>query len=327
MSCMSGIQSACAVDRSVKVDRPRNPSFLSREEEQRLAFAWRENGDIAARDRIVESHLPLAISMVAKATGKSPDFDDLVQEATVGLIEAIDRFEPERGLRFATYARWWIRSTLQDGLTQLQMLRPHSSHGVVRVVNNLRRAVRHVEKQAASEGRMPGESEILRRAAAHLQVDEKTVLEVVRARSVVSVDAVVSGSNGEGGAKLLDTLVSDTDGQDTVEQSDWERHVRDHILAALSLLPHRERIILERRRLTHEPVSLQILADEFGVTRERVRQLEEKAIARMRDHLVKRRVDLSGIGITVSAAKVARRPVLRVQGSSRNGAPVAQAAQ
>ncbi|MGR3460343.1 MAG: sigma-70 family RNA polymerase sigma factor [Roseovarius sp.] len=253
-------------------------AFLSPEEETRLARAWRNHGDVAARNRLVTAFTPLVQAMVARFTkGRAQDDPDLMQQAYIGLMRAADGFDPDRGIRFATYAAWWVRAELQDyRLLNWSLVRRGRSakarqafYRLGQIENNLPR--RPGEDPAAREARL----------AAALGVDTR-VLGQMR-RQFGQADASLHGPVGEDGTEAMDLLPDpDTD----VEADVADRHDRARLRAVMidhfGALPERERHIVVSNVLADPPLTLQELGDIHGVSRERIRQLRDRGLERLR---------------------------------------------
>lgn len=258
--------------------RTAGPAFLSAEEETRLARAWRDHGDVAARNRLVTAFTPLVQAMVARFTkGRAQDDPDLMQQAYIGLMRAADGFDPDRGIRFATYAAWWVRAELQDyRLLNWSLVRRGRSakarqafYRLGQIENNLPR--RPGEDPAAREARL----------AAALGVDTR-VLGQMR-RQFGQADASLHGPVGEDGTEAMDLLPDpDTD----VEADVADRHDRARLRAVMidhfGALPERERHIVVSNVLADPPLTLQELGDIHGVSRERIRQLRDRGLERLR---------------------------------------------
>ncbi len=253
-------------------------AFLSPEEETRLARAWRERGDVAARNRLVTAFTPLVQAMVARFTkGRAQDDPDLMQQAYIGLMRAADGFDPDRGIRFATYAAWWVRAELQDyRLLNWSLVRRGRSakarqafYRLGQIENNLPR--RPGEDPAAREARL----------AAALGVDTR-VLDQMR-RQFGQADSSLHGPVGEDGAEAMDLLPDlDTDVEADVADRHDRARLRTIMVDHFRALPDRERHIVVSNVLADPPLTLQELGDIHGVSRERIRQLRDRGLERLR---------------------------------------------
>jgi RNA polymerase sigma-32 factor len=253
-------------------------AFLSPEEETRLARAWRERGDVAARNRLVTAFTPLVQAMVARFTkGRAQDDPDLMQQAYIGLMRAADGFDPDRGIRFATYAAWWVRAELQDyRLLNWSLVRRGRSA-------KARQAFYRLGQIENNLPRRPGEDPAARdaRLAAALGVDTR-VLDQMR-RQFGQADSSLHGPVGEDGAEAMDLLPDhDTDVEADVADRHDRARLRTIMVDHFRALPDRERHIVVSNVLADPPLTLQELGDIHGVSRERVRQLRDRGLERLR---------------------------------------------
>jgi RNA polymerase sigma-32 factor len=235
-----------------------------------LAKRWREHGDREAAHRLVTSHLLLVVKIAMGYRGYGLPISEVISEGNVGLIQAVDRFDPDKGFRLATYAVWWIRASIQQYiLRSWSLVKMGSSANQRKLFFNLRKAKSKIA--AREEGDMrPNQVKLI---AKQLSVTEQDVIDANRLLGGdVSLNAPMSedGDSGEWQDWLVDEIAS----QETVLVESNELHNRRKALAsALSVLNNRERRIFEARRLAENPITLEELADEFGVSRERVRQI------------------------------------------------------
>src|SRR5215475_4249500 len=252
--------------------------MLDPQDEYLLAKRWREVGDRDAADRIVISHLRLVAKIARGYGGYGLPIADLISEGHVGLLQAVKRFEPERGFRFSTYAVWWIKSAIQEYiLRSWSVVRLGTTANHRKLFFNLRKAKSRIS--ALDEGDMrPDQVKLI---AKRFGVTEQDVVDMNRwLGGDASLNAPIreDGDSGE----WMDWLVDDSASQESrlaeSEQSD-NRHKA--LGQALTVLNDRERRIFEARRLADEPITLEELADEFGVSRERVRQIEVRAFEKV----------------------------------------------
>jgi RNA polymerase sigma-32 factor len=266
--------------------------FLEREEEKQLAFAWRDHGDGRALHKLTASHMRLVIAIAAKFRHYGLPISDLVQEGHVGLLEAAARFAPERDVRFSTYATWWIRASIQDYvLRNWSIVRGGTSSTQKALFFNLRRL-------RARLAREPGaQSDAFETIAQTLGVSRADV-EMMDSRlsgSDVSLNAQLVDDESTGSAQRLDFLVDDQPLPDeVVEQNvDSDRRAR-WLQDALAILSERELRIVQERRLTDNLVTLETLGDKLGISKERVRQIESRALTKLRRALSRLRDDEPG---------------------------------
>jgi RNA polymerase sigma-32 factor len=260
--------------------------MLNPQEEYMLAKRWREAGDRDAAHRLIISHLRLVAKIARGYRGYGLPLADLISEGHVGLMQAIERFEPERGFRFSTYAVWWIKAAIQEYILRSWSLVKMGTTGSHRkLFFNLRKAKSRIS--ALDEGDMrPDQVKLI---AKRLGVTERAVIDMNRR---LGGDASLNDPIREGrdSAEWQDWLVGESPDQETVlaasEEFDNRRSALSVVLGALT---PRERRIFEGRRLAEDPITLAELADEFGVSRERVRQIEVRAFEKVQK-AVKNRV-------------------------------------
>lgn len=267
------------------LDEIRRFPMLEPQEEYMLAKSWREHGDRDAAQRLVTSHLRLVAKIAMGYRGYGLPISEVISEGNVGLMQAVKRFEPERGFRLATYAMWWIRASIQEYiLRSWSLVKMGTTAAQKKLFFNLRKAKSQIS--ALDEGDLRPDQ--VKQIATKLGVSEQDVVDMNRR---LSGDASLNAPLREDG--------------DSGEWQDWlvdERHDQEHALAeheemenrrtalagALSVLNPRERRIFEARRLTENPVTLEELASEFGVSRERVRQIEVRAFEKVQKAVVDR---------------------------------------
>src|SRR6187399_1335581 len=252
--------------------------MLQPDEEYMLAKRWREHGDREAAHRLVTSHLRLVAKIAMGYRGYGLPISEVISEGNVGLMQAVKRFEPEKGFRLATYAMWWIKASIQEYiLRSWSLVKMGTTANQKKLFFNLRKAKSKIS--ALEEGDMhPDQVKVI---AKRLGVGEQDVIDMNRRLGGdASLNAPIR-DDGESG-EWQDWLVDDTASQETRlsrnEEAD-NRHTALH--EALNVLNERERRIFEARRLADEPVTLEDLAAEFGVSRERVRQIEVRAFEKV----------------------------------------------
>jgi len=252
--------------------------MLAADEEFMLAKRWREHGDTDAAHRLVTSHLRLAAKMAMGYRGYGLPPAELVAEGNLGVMQAVKRFDPDRGFRFSTYAMWWIRAAIQEYiLRSWSLVKIGTTAAQKKLFFNLRRVKARLS--ALQDGELP--AEVVAEVAKRLSVSEREVVDMNRrlAAGDSSLNAPVR-IDGEG--ERQDLLVDDTPNQEDRLAEDQEMGTRRTALTrALGTLTTRERHILTRRRLQDEPVILADLAVEYGISRERVRQIEATAFNKL----------------------------------------------
>jgi RNA polymerase sigma-32 factor len=251
--------------------------ILAPQEEYMLAKRWREHEDTTAAQKLVTSHLRLVAKIAMGYRGYGLPVGELVSEGNVGLMQAVKRFEPERGFRLATYAMWWIRASIQEYvLRSWSLVRMGTTAHQKKLFFNLRKAKSRIS--AYEEGDLhPANVAVI---AIKLCVPQQEVIDMNR--RLAGDSSLNAPLREEGDGEWQDSLVDDGIDQEHIlverEESD-NRRVALH--SALDVLKPRERRILETRRLGEDRIPLRDLADEFGVSRERVRQIEIRAFEKV----------------------------------------------
>ncbi len=259
--------------------------YLAREEEHDLAVRWKERADQMARNRIAMAHMRLVVSMAGKFRHFGLSMSDLVQEGYVGLLEAAARFEPDREVRFSTYASWWIRASMQDYiLRNWSIVRGGTSSAQKALFFNLRRLR---AKLARGDSQLTAQA-IHEEIAAALGVslaDVQTMDARLSANDTSLQSPTISGDADSG--ERLDMLASEEPLPDEQVSMviDTERR-RVWLKEALGHLNEREMRIIQARRLVDEGATLEELGADLGISKERVRQIESRALEKLRNALV-----------------------------------------
>jgi RNA polymerase sigma-32 factor len=253
--------------------------MLTPEHEQELAQAWQNYGDEAALRDLVGSHLRLVIKIARGFAGYGLPLSDLISEGNVGLMQAARKFEPDRGFRFATYAMWWIRAAIQEYiLHHNSIVKMGTTTAQKKLFFNLRHLKNRLDQYEA--GDLPPEA--VETIAAALDVPAQDVVEMNRRMSGADVSLNVTMME-DGETEWLDRLVDEGPTQELVlAEADERAHRRKLLTEALAQLNEREREILVERRLRDEPLTLEDLGQRFHVSRERIRQLEVRAVEKLR---------------------------------------------
>lgn len=267
--------------------RAMKAELLDAETELRLAYAWRDHRDEEALHRLVTAYMRLAISMAAKFKRYGAPMNDLIQEAGLGLMKAADKFDPDRGVRFSTYAVWWIKASIQDYVMRnWSMVRTGSTSSQKSLFFNMRRVQTRIEREAMAAGQNLDKHQLLQMIATEVGVPlhDVEMMEGRLAGSDYSLNATQSVEDE--GREWIDTLEDDSEqAAELVEQARDRAQLREWLLNSLSLLNERERFIVRERKLRDEPRTLESLGGELGLSKERVRQLEAAAFAKMRKSL------------------------------------------
>ena len=261
------------------LDEIRRFPMLQPEQEYMLARQWREQGDREAAQQLIISHLRLVAKIAMGYRGYGLPIGEVISEGNVGLMQAVKRFEPEKGFRLATYAMWWIRASIQEYiLRSWSLVKMGTTASQKKLFFNLRKAKSQIS--ALEEGDLRPEQ--LKTIATRLGVNEQDVVDMNRRLGGdASLNAPLRG-DGDGEGEWQDWLVDDKDNQEFVLVEAEESQNRHKALrAALDVLNPRERRIFEARRLQDEPETLEVLSAEFDISRERVRQIEVRAFEKV----------------------------------------------
>jgi RNA polymerase sigma-32 factor len=254
--------------------------MLAQEEEFMLAKRWREHSDPEAAQKLVTSHLRLVAKIAMGYRGYGLPLADLIAEGNLGMMQAVKRYDPDRGFRLATYAMWWIRASIQEYiLHSWSLVKLGTTAAQKKLFFNLRRIKGRI--QAIEDGDLSPEN--LKQIATELNVPESDVIDMNRrlAGPDHSLNAPVR-ADGDGANEWQDWLEDDGDNQEeTLGEMEELGLRRDLLTSAMSHLTARERDILQERRLRDEPATLEELAQKYGVSRERVRQIEVRAFDKL----------------------------------------------
>ena len=253
--------------------------MLEPQQEYMLAKRWREHGDREAAHQLVTSHLRLVAKIAMGYRGYGLPMSEVVSEGNVGLMQAVKRFEPERGFRLATYAMWWIKASIQEYiLRSWSLVKMGTTANQKKLFFNLRRAKSRIS--ALDEGDLRPDQ--VKQIAVKLGVTEQDVVDMNRR---LGGDASLNAplrEQGEG--EWQDWLVDDEDNQEhKLVEAEEASNRHDALVDALTVLNPRERRIFEARRLAEDPMTLEDLSAEFGVSRERVRQIEVRAFEKVQN--------------------------------------------
>lgn len=258
--------------------------YLERDEEHVLAVKWKNDGDNDALHKLTHAHMRLVIAIAARFKHFGLPMSDLIQEGHVGLLEAASRFEPEREVRFSTYATWWIRASIQDYiLRNWSIVRGGTSSAQKALFFNLRRLRAKLGQGAAP---VP-DREIHRQISEALGVSEDDVARMDARLSGPDTSLNAPVIESDGSAERQDFLVSDAPLQDETVGAVIDQEKRSRRLhAALEVLNDRELRIVRERRLSEEGATLESLGKALGISKERVRQIESRALEKLRSALL-----------------------------------------
>lgn len=261
--------------------------MLAPEEEYMLAKRWQEHGDPEAAHRLVNSHLRLVAKIAMGYRGYGLPLSELISEGNIGMMQAVKKFDPDRGFRLATYAMWWIKASMQEYiLRSWSLVKIGTTAAQKKLFFNLRRL--KSEMQAIDDGDLKKEQ--VEEIAKTLNVDADDVVQMNRRMlggGDRSLNVSIRGSEGEdGGVEWQDWLVDQTSNQEESlanRQEETERH--SLLNEAMDVLNERERAIIAARRLREEPLTLEDLSQKYNVSRERVRQIEERAFEKLQKRM------------------------------------------
>jgi RNA polymerase sigma-32 factor len=260
--------------------------MLERHEEYRLAKRWREHSDRDAAHKLVTSHLRLVAKIAMGFRGYGLPTSDVISEGNVGLMQALERFEPEKGFRFSTYATWWIRASIQEyTLRSWSLVRMGTTANQKKMFFNLRKVKSKISVRDEGDLR-PDQVKLI---AQRLGVTEQDVINMNRrlgGDASLNAPTRADGDSSEWQDWLIDVHA---DQETTLLESEELDNRRKALASALFVLNDRERRIFETRRLAEDPITLAELAEEFSVSRERVRQIEVRALEKVQN-AVKHRV-------------------------------------
>jgi RNA polymerase sigma-32 factor len=256
----------------------RNFPMLEPEEEFMLAKRWREHSDSGAAHRLVTSHLRLVAKIAMGYRGYGLPINEVISEGNVGLMQAVKRFEPDKGFRLATYAMWWIRASIQEYiLRSWSLVKIGTTAAQKKLFFNLRKAKGQIK--AIEDGDMRPEQVAL--IATKLGVTEDEVISMNR-RLAAPDHSLNAPLRADSEGEWQDWLVDETPNQETILADREEKDDRHELLQeALKSLNDRERHILQERRLKDEPATLEDLSKEYDISRERVRQIEVRAFEKL----------------------------------------------
>jgi RNA polymerase sigma-32 factor len=259
--------------------------ILEKSEEQLLGKRWRQHGDTDAAHKLVTSHLRLVVKMAMKYKGYGLPIADLVSEGNIGLMRAVKKFEPEQGFRLSTYAMWWIKASITEYVLKSWSM---VKMGTVASQKKLFFSLRSVKAKLNILDNGDLSADQAKLISTKMGVPEKDVVHMNGRLSVrdLSLNAPMSQSE-EGGAEFIDTLVDRSASPEQIYANREQQSVMNvHLTKAVANLPERERHIFTERKLKEDPPTLEELGKKYGISRERVRQLEARAFERVQKFVV-----------------------------------------
>ncbi len=263
--------------------------MLALEEEFMLAKAWREHGDVEAAHKMVTSHLRLVAKIASGYRGYGLPLAELISEGNVGLMQAVKKFEPDKGFRLATYAMWWIRAAIQEYiLHSWSLVKIGTTAAQKKLFFNLRRLKGKI--QALEEGDLTAEH--VNTIATALAVTPDEVVQMNR-RLAAPDHSLNAPLRADGDMEWQDWLVDEHETQESqLAERDELSKRRGLLKTAMSALNERERNIITKRRLAEAPVTLEDLSQEYGISRERVRQIEVRAFEKLQQAIKAQAIEL-----------------------------------
>ena len=259
--------------------------ILEKSEEQRLGMRWREHADTEAAHKLVTSHLRLVVKMAMKYKGYGLPIADLVSEGNIGLMRAVKKFEPEQGFRLSTYAMWWIKASITEYVLKSWSM---VKLGTVASQKKLFFSLRSVKAKLNILDNGDLSSDQTKLISSKMGVPEKDVMHMNSRLSVRDMSLNAPMSQGEeGGAEFIDSLVDASASPEQIYASREQQSVmNNHLEKAVASLPERERHIFTERKLKEDPPTLEELGKTYGISRERIRQLEARAFERVQKAVV-----------------------------------------
>src|SRR5688572_668403 len=267
----------------------KNAQLLTREEEVALARQYRDNHDPAVARRLIESHLRLVTKIARQCCSRREMLPDLIQEGCIGLMRAVEKFDPDRGIRLASYAAWWIRALIYHHImSNTRMIRIATTFTQRKLFFNLNRETQRLERE--------GKEALPKDIADRLGVSEQAVVEMrarmagreVQLAKTVAVDA-------DSGHHRLDGVSEPQRPDEMVEDHQLRTAVSRKLEQVAATLDERDRAIFNERLIAEKPVTLHEIGARFGVSRERARQLESRLKARLREHFAEFRGAISDV--------------------------------
>jgi RNA polymerase sigma-32 factor len=266
--------------------------LLTLEEEHDLAVRYKEHGDIEAAYRLVTANLRLVVMFARRYERAVHNLLDLIQEGSIGLMEAVRNFDPYRGVRFPSYAVWWVRAyIIRYLMNNWRMVKLGTTQAQRKLFFNLQREKDRLE----AEGFFPAPKLI----AQQLGVKEEEVVEMEQRMSArdLSLDTPID-SEEEDGSSLIDFIADkQTNAEETVAVAEYRALIREKMVAFAQTLKGKEDVIFRTRLLAEEPVTLQEIGDQYGISRERIRQLESRLKKKLKDFLLREIKDVKGLSL------------------------------
>ena len=256
--------------------------MLDAEEEYMLAKNWKTKGNIKSAEKLVTSHLRLVAKIAMRYKGYGLPLNEMISEGNIGLMQAVKKFEPEKGFRLATYAMWWIKASIQEYiLRSWSLVKIGTTTAQKKLFFNLKKLKNQIAPKA--EGDLKDEH--VKNIANRLNVNEEEVVSMNRRLS--GKEHSLNAPIGEDGDEWQDWLIDkEMDQELRFSQQEEMNQRKDLLQDSVKILNKREKDILYSRRLTDEPVTLEDLSKKFKISRERIRQIENKAFEKLQKHML-----------------------------------------
>jgi len=256
--------------------------MLDAEEEYMLAKNWQTTGNVKSAEKLVTSHLRLVAKIAMGYKGYGLPVSEMISEGNIGLMQAVKKFEPEKGFRLATYAMWWIKASIQEYiLRSWSLVKMGTTTAQKKLFFNLKKIKNQIAPR--SEGDLRDED--VKNIASRLDVSENEVISMNRRLS--GKEQSLNSPIGEDGDEWQDWVVDENMDQELKYAQTEEMEKRKDLLKeSIKILNDREKSILESRRLTDNPVTLEDLSKKFKISRERIRQIENKAFEKIQKHML-----------------------------------------
>jgi len=256
--------------------------MLDSEEEYMLAKNWKSTGNIKSAEKLVTSHLRLVAKIAMGYKGYGLPLNEMISEGNIGLMQAVKKFEPEKGFRLATYAMWWIKASIQEYiLRSWSLVKIGTTTAQKKLFFNLKKLKNQIAPK--SEGDLKDEH--VKNIASRLNVNEEEVISMNR--RLLGKEHSLNSPIGEDGDEWQDWLVDkEMDQELKFSQQEEMKQRKDLLQDSVKILNKREKDILYSRRLAEEPVTLEDLSKKFNISRERIRQIENKAFEKLQKHML-----------------------------------------
>jgi len=267
---------------SIYLDQIKKFPMLDAEEEYMLAKNWRATGNVKSAEKLVTSHLRLVAKIAMNYRGYGLPMNEIISEGNIGLMQAVKKFEPEKGFRLATYAMWWIKASIQEYiLKSWSLVKIGTTTAQKKLFFNLKK----IKNQIAPRSEGDLKKEHVEDIAKRLSVSEEEVISMNRRLS--GKEQSLNAPIGEDGDEWQDWVVDkEMDHELKISQSDEMEQRKDLLQDSIKVLNEREKKILYSRRLTDEPLTLDELSKKYKISRERVRQIENKAFEKLQRHML-----------------------------------------